>query len=110
MDNSAGPVWPSRRRCFGLCALTSVLRFSFSEDCASEVESEHWCGAAKRTMVHYAAEYAFLFQFCTPAVRVEILRKSANCYVQVVDRVELTYVKPALEVRETTPKFELYRH
>jgi len=42
-----------------------VLRFSFSEDCAMQVQSKHWCGAAKSGMAFCEAKRAFLFQFCT---------------------------------------------
>jgi hypothetical protein len=54
-----------------VCLLASalVLRFSFSEDCAKGVKSEHWCGAAKNAVSGCEAKDAFLFQFCTTAVR-----------------------------------------
>jgi hypothetical protein len=66
MDTQCRPRMAfARRRCFGLYTLALVLRFSCSEDCASEVGIEHWCGAANRTMTRRAAKCAFLIQFCT---------------------------------------------
>jgi hypothetical protein len=77
MDEQWGPRMAfARRRYFVLCTPASVLRFSFSEDRASELKSEHWCGAAKRAVVHCAAKSAFLFQFCTTRPRNRNVRRA----------------------------------
>jgi hypothetical protein len=102
MDMQCGPRMAfARRRCLGLCTLALVLRFSFSEDCASEVRSEHWCGAAKRTMTRCAAKYAFLFQFCTrpPPAR---FRAEGIFLVQVIDRIGIARVRQVAARREST--------
>ena len=102
MDTQCGPRLAFvRRRCLELCTLALVLRFSFSEDCASEVGIEHWCGAAKRAMTRRAAKYAFLFQFCTrlPPAR---LPAGSIFLAQVIDRIGLACVRQAAARREST--------
>jgi hypothetical protein len=67
MDKQCGPRMAfARQRYLRLCTPALVLRCSFSEDCASGLRSERWCGAAKLALVQCAAKYVFLFQFCTP--------------------------------------------
>ena len=103
MDTQCGPrVAFVRRRCFGLCTLALVLRFSFSEDCASEVGIEHWCGAAKQTMTCRAAKYAFLFQFCTRPPPARFLA-GGIFLAQVIDRIGIARVRQVAARRESTP-------
>lgn len=104
MDTQCGPRMAFvRRRRVGFCTLALVLRFSFSEDCASEVGSEHWCGAAKQTMTRRAAKYAFLFQFCTrpPPARFPA---GGIFLAQVIDRIEIARVGQAAARGESTPE------
>jgi hypothetical protein len=109
MDEQWGPRMAfARRRYFVLCTPASVLRFSFSEDRASELKSEYWCGAAKRSVVHCAAKSAFSILHHPSAQPKR--SQSANLYVQVVDVIELMFVKMAPEARESTRKCQLYRH
>jgi hypothetical protein len=46
----------------------TVLRFSFSEECAKRRENQCWCGAAKKVLAVREAKCGFLFQFCTTPI------------------------------------------